>query len=79
MKDQQPPCHLILVATQAAEAVEAGQPRAEQNQLCSHLHQTASAVEAEVVEVLYDLIRVLLAVDRVEVEVAEVSLALLSH
>jgi hypothetical protein len=43
------------------------------------LYQTASAVEAEVVEVLYDLIQVLLVVDQVEAEVEEVNLAVLSH
>jgi hypothetical protein len=43
------------------------------------LYQTASAVEAEVVEVLYDLIQVLLVVDQVEAEVEVVNLAVLSH
>jgi hypothetical protein len=42
------------------------------------LHQTTSAVEG-VVEVLYDLIKVLLVVGRVEAEVVVVSLAVLSH
>jgi len=36
-------------------------------------------VEAGVVEVLYDLIKILLVVGRVEAEVVVVSLAVLSH
>jgi hypothetical protein len=83
LRCQQLPRHWILVATQAVEAVEVRQLRAakkaEQNLSCSHLHQTTSAVEAGVVEVLYDLIQVLLVVGRVEAEVEAVSLAVLSH
>jgi len=79
LKCQQLPHHLILVATQVVEVVEVGQLMAEQNLSCSHLHQTTSAVEAGVVEVLYDLIKVLLVVGRVEAAVVVVSLAVLSH
>jgi len=79
LKYQQLPHHLILVATQVVEVVEVGQLMAEQNLSCSHLHQTTSAVEVGVVEVLYDLIKVLLVVGRVEAEVVVVSLAVLSH
>jgi len=79
LKCQQLPRHLILVATQAVEAVEEGQLRAEQNLSCSRLHQMTSAVEAGVVEVVYDLMRVLLVVGPAEAEVAAVSLAVLSH
>jgi len=79
LKCQQLPRHLILVATQAVEAVEEGQLRAEKNLSCSRLHQMTSAVEAGVVEVLYDLIKVLLVVGLVEAAVVVVSLAVLSH
>jgi len=79
LKCQQLPHHLILVATQVVEVVEVGQLMAEQNLSCSHLHQTTSAVEAGVVEVVYDLMRVLLVVGPAEAEVAAVSLAVLSH
>jgi len=79
LKYQQLPHHLILVATQVVEVVEVGQLMAEQNLSCSHLHRTTSAVEAGVVEVLYDLIKVLLVVGRVEAAAVVVSLAVLSH